>query len=478
MEDTLWKQSLLGAFWSTFSQVCLKCVQILYFAIIARLLLPYHFGIIAFAMLYFLLLQALFNKGLSLLIIQKSELNVAFINSIFWINTLLGVCITLGTLAVSSLGIWVMGYTDLLRVLIFLSPLALLYALASVPYALLLRHLHQKEIAYASLLSMTASDAVAILLAWTGFGLWSLIAQQLVYAGAVLALLLSFGTWKPQWPCSLRLVQRDLHFAFSSWGDTFVRYWSGSIDQFLVTMFFGPGALGLYSIAYGICTNIFTVFSMTIVNISLPVFSQLQHDPSKMRKALITATPLAYFIAIPISVILLIFSPQLVTFFFGTRWIAAVPLVRIFALLGFITPATVFWDQMIVAIGKPSWNLFFGVSLLITTAISMPIAAQWNVSAVATTKVLISLCFMFPVFALIRRSTHITIGSYFRPLLPMVAAGICMTIVMTFLRMVLPTGDTVSLSLLMISVTGLALYLVVCGFLARNIFSHILRAFA
>lgn len=470
----MWQQSLRGAFWSTGSQMCMKVLQMVIFIFLARLVEPYHFGVVAFAALFFFLLQALLCGGIVLVLVRSRELDPVHTASIFWVQAGIGVALTVGIALAAWAGMRLAGPSDMLRAFLGLSPAALLYALSGVPYALLLRSMRFKQIAFSSLLSLSAGGSAAVLLAWAGFGLQSLIVQQLVYAAVTLFFYARFADWTPSLRFSPSLIRGDLPFALGSWGDLFVRYWSTSVDRLLVASLFGPVALGFYELAQRVCTNTFTVFVSTISSVSLPVFSQLQSDLPRIRRALLTATPLAYFVAIPISVLLIAFAPELITLVFGERWLPAAAIVRVLALLGFVYPATLFFNPLILAFGKPSWNLFLSLFVLIATVTGM-LLVGFDVATVAWVTVIVNALAAAPAFLLTQRLTRIAALPYLRSLAPMGAACAAMTIAILLTR---PASGTFSPSLLLSAATGGCVYLVVALLLQHRTFRSLLDVFS
>jgi teichuronic acid exporter len=393
-QDSLRQQIQAGASWSVAGNGSHNVLNAIFTIILVRYLSPYDFGIVATALLFFLLLKALFYRGIGSVIIQKKDIKPEHSNSLFWMSALLGIGIMLAVILSTQMLKLFFGQSDLLLVFQALSPLALVFSLGCIPRAMILRNLHIKTISHALIIGASISGICAIILAASGFGIWSLVVQQLVLSLVTLTIFWRSCHWKPRLQLSRMHIRELTPFMLIESGNVCVLIFAYRIDQLLVTAILGPVALGIYDVASRICSSAFGIVGAVISDITLPIFSKLQDNKQKARAILRGVTFLLYIALIPMSILLILLAPYLVQLLFGDQWINAVPLVQIFALLGLAQPITHFWDQLIVAFGKPSWALMMGIAKAIAMTIAILVAIQWGVVAVAVVRVAVTFLFM------------------------------------------------------------------------------------
>ena len=169
-------------------------------SVMARLLTPQDYGLVGMVAFFTVFVSMYKDLGLSAATIQKSEINAEQISTLFWVNLLLSLGITLLTAALAPLIAWFYREPQLTWITVVTAAGIIISGLAVQHEALLRRQMRYSALAIISLTSMFMGYAVGIIMAWRGFSYWALVASQLAVAATSTLLIFSFVRWIPGLP--------------------------------------------------------------------------------------------------------------------------------------------------------------------------------------------------------------------------------------------------------------------------------------
>jgi len=200
------------------------------------------------------------------------------------------------------------------------------------------------------------------------------------------------------------------------------------IDSLLIGSFLGTVALGYYSVAGRILGSITKMLTGMMNAVAFPVFSRLQGEPDRMRRAFYEATQLTSLVTLPAFLGLVAIAPDAIPWGFGAKWGQSVPVMRVLAVLGILQSLTQFNGSVIKAVGKPSWRLGIAVLQTACTALAILGAVRFGITAVAIASVSVALA-LYPVgIWAVRRLIDIELPVYAAQFAgPLFAALMCMT---------------------------------------------------
>ncbi len=191
-------------------------------------------------------------------------------------------------------------------------------------------------------------------MAFSGFGIWSLVAQQIGSDLAAAVILWRVCDWRPGFSFSKKHFKELFNFGVNMVGTRLVNFFKRRSDDLLVGYFLGPAALGYYTIAYQLLLVV-TRLLLNVVNaVALPAFSLLQNNPERMRDAFYTATHYASLIAFPAFLGLSVMGPELIPALYGPQWEASIPVLQILGLSGILLALFFFNGPAIMSAGKPA----------------------------------------------------------------------------------------------------------------------------
>jgi PST family polysaccharide transporter len=353
------------------------------FACLARLLNPHAFGIVALAGVYVAFIQILVTQGFGSAIVQRSALEEEHLDSAFWIAMATAAIFCVLSIALSDFIAHLFKQPEIAPVIRWLSFSIPFYALSSVPSAILTRNLDFRALAVRSLAATSAGGAVGVSMAFFGCGVWSLVGQQLVSACLSTICLWSTVLWRPRLRISKQHM-RDLYgFSLGVAGNDILWFFSQKSDQTVVGYFFGASGLGPYALASKLTTLAYEGVAGPFSSVAFPAFSKLQSKPLEFEKALHKFCEMLTFLCLPLFVGLAAVAPELVPLLFGSKWVAAVPLLQVLSYYGALRVILVFVNPFMLAKGRAGLYLLMNVTLTILTFAGCLVAARWSPEAVA-----------------------------------------------------------------------------------------------
>ena len=301
--------------------------------ILARLLDPEDYGLLAMVVVIVGVGEIFRDFGLSSAAIQAPELSRAQRDNLFWINTAIG--LTLAGLLFLAAGLVAAVYdrpelTDVSRAL---AGTFALNGLATQYRADMVRRLRFGQLAIAETAAPAVALLVAILVATSGGGYWALVAQTLTQAGIILVVLVISARWLPRLP--RRAPMRGLlRFGGHLLGSQLIGYASNNVDTLLIGLRFGAGPLGFYNRAFHLLMAPLNQLRAPSTTVALPVLSRLQDDPVRYGAFLLRGQLiLGYSLVAGLGVVVAAAEP-VTAIFLGAKWITVVPILRLLAVAG------------------------------------------------------------------------------------------------------------------------------------------------
>lgn len=322
--------------------------------VLAGILGPAAFGTVAMATVYIVFVQMLLQQGMVPAVIQRRSLKSEHLDSAFWM--IMGTSIVLTACSIALSGWWasVNRLPDLRAVIVVLSLLIPIKGLVLVQDGLLRRELNFRLLALRTNASVVAGGVAGLALAFNGFGVWSLVAQQIVTGVVGLVIIWRVSQWRPSASFSVPCARDLLGFSASSSLATFGIFVNTRADALLIGLLFGPTAVGLYRFATRLVDMLIDTTVRSLQAVALPELSRLQGNGEEFSARLLGMLWLSSIIALPALGILSASSDALMAVV-GSEWIAASAPLKVLCLVGAVRALTFFNGPMLQAIGRPQY---------------------------------------------------------------------------------------------------------------------------
>ncbi|MCK8674985.1 lipopolysaccharide biosynthesis protein [Rhodococcus sp. NPDC003382] len=357
-----------GIRWSGISMVGREVSRMVFAILLARLIGPEAFGIVAQALVYIGVIGLLLDQGFSSALIQREHVEPDMPGAVVTVNLGVGAAFTLLTIAIAPWWASFMQTPELAVVLATLAPCLIIRAASITPRAMLQRDMEFRRIGIADITAAMAGGAAGLCVALAGGSYWALVVQILItdIVLFVVFLLVGAGRWPNLHFRRLREIAAFSLRAFAA--GILINSVSRNIDNLLVGRFHGPQALAFYGLAYRLLLLPVQLASITVGAVLFPVFSRLADDLAALRKELARATRTDATLALPVMTFAAVAAPQLVLVLFGPQWNPAVSIVQVLALAGAMQaiyqPSTA---PLMLGLGHATLNLRYA---WLTTAVS------------------------------------------------------------------------------------------------------------
>lgn len=337
MASSLAHDAARGALFTLLAQGARILLQLLSVVVLARLLTPHDYGMLAIVLVLVGLGEIFRDFGLTSASIQAPTLSTGQRDNLFWLNAAIGAALTVVMLLAASLLGAVTGEPEIVGMAQWLSLLFLLNGLATQHRASLMREVRLRPLAVADVSAAAIALALAVGAALLGAGYWALVVQQLSNGLIALVGVVIAGRWIPGRYSRAHSVRTMVTFGWNLVAANLVQYAAKQIDTVVVATRFGTAPLGLYNRAYQLVMTPLGQVRSPLQSVALPLLSRLQQDQPRFDTYVAAAQlALGYLIGIPIAVLAGLAEP-VVAIMLGDAWAESAPLLRMFAIAGLLT---------------------------------------------------------------------------------------------------------------------------------------------
>ncbi len=423
---SLTQKTVSGAAWSGVSRAVQQGVQLLSTMILARLLGPSVYGLMAMASFFTNLLQQIGDLGTGSAVIQRDRLEERFLSSVFWLNVAAGSVAAVIVWIISPWAVKIYREPELARVL---SVLALSFPIAGagiVQQALLVRAMEFRKLAVVEIGSAALSALVGIVLAWNGAGVWSLVASSLTLTTTSTLLSWLLSGWWPRLAADWSEIASIASFSLNLTGFVVVNYFARNAGHLVVGRLLGSVALGYYQMAY--TTMLYPVQNVTSVlgRVLFSALAQIQNDHERFRAGYLRASAVIAAITFPMMLGIMVTATPLVTVVLGAKWAPVAPLLLFLAPVGLFQSVASPVGQIFLAKGRTDLMLrlalFFGPVQIAGYLAGSP----WGLQGVAIGYAVANLVLAYPNFAVPFRLVSLRLSALLAALAPGAAIAAAM----------------------------------------------------
>lgn len=426
-KESLKQRTIRGFFWSLVERWGRYVLTIATLLILARLLAAEDFGVVALALACLSFFELVMNQGIKAALIQRKDLTDAHYDTAFWVAAAYGV----GSAALLLLGgdalARLMGQPRLGEVMPWLAVIAVVNGLSVVQQARLMRTMDFRSLALRSTAGSALGGIAGVGAALAGFGIWALVAQQLINAFSSLAVLWTATGWRPRLAFSPRRA-RELG-GYGRWVSAvaFINHVLNRGDVLFIGAALGAHAVGLYSVGRRIMQMFVDLVTTAMTQAAGPAFAKLQSEPARLAAAYAASVRVSATVMLPAFFGTAAVAPDLVPWMLGERWTPAVPMVQCFAVIGALQSVGYFNFSVAYALGKPEGALRVTLIYAVTNVAAILLALPFGVLAVTLAITLRNLVTYPLSVRLALRLVPLTARAYALNLLPSFVSASVMT---------------------------------------------------
>jgi O-antigen/teichoic acid export membrane protein len=376
MNDDIKRVTTHGLFWSFFERIGQQGIQFFIAIILARLLLPEQFGLIAMLTIFMAVAQSFVLSGFGSALIQKQNANHLDECSMFYFNILVGFFVA-GVLFLSAPLIAAFYRIPLLTPLTQVLSLNLIInAFGIVHTTLLTKRIDFKAQMKVSVIAIVLSGSIGVIMAYQGYGVWSLVAQSISSNLFRTALLWVVLPWRPSWIFSWVSLRSMFSFGskllFSGLLDTIYN----NLYLVVIGKMFSAADLGYYTRAQQTQQLPVDSLSVTVGRVTFPVFSSMQDDKARLKRGTRKALSTLAMLNFPLMIGLAVVAKPMVLVLLTAKWLPCVPYLQLLCVVGMLYPLHSINLNVLLAQGRS--DLFFRLELLKKLLVTMAIVLTWR----------------------------------------------------------------------------------------------------
>jgi PST family polysaccharide transporter/lipopolysaccharide exporter len=378
---TFRKQVTASAAWVGLSTAIVKVLAFITITLVlARVLEPDDFGLVGLAWLAINAFDFLRDLGITAALVYRQQDDDDVAADVAYIALAVASVIIYAVVFASSP--WIErffsdaeGLSAILRVLALTM---LINAIGQVPYTLMAKNLDFRNKAIPEIIAGIGNSIVAITMALTGFGVWSLVGGYLTDSILRNGLVWFFTAWRPRWRFDQRVWREMFAYGKHVVSSRLLIFGITNIDDALIGRVLGAASLGFYTLAYRLSNLPATHITKLISNVMFPAFSKIQREQERVRNIFFQTIHAVGLVATPLSVATIVLGPNFVHNYYLGRWDDAIISMQWLTIYGFMRSIAANMGPILRAMGKPQWISALALWRLITMAVLLYPAILWK----------------------------------------------------------------------------------------------------
>ncbi|WP_205499827.1 lipopolysaccharide biosynthesis protein [Rufibacter psychrotolerans] len=383
MSNNAGKSFLKGTVWAIADNFFRQAVTLSVFIVLARILHPEVFGLLSFSLVFVNIFVAVINDGIVTAIIRKADPTEEDYNTAFWLCLGCSLPAFLFLICTANFFEDLTDSEGLATVMRATSFIILTTGLSSIHEVWLRRRMDFRTIAIRSLISVSLGGGIGVILALQGYGVVSLLAQQLTTAVTQLGLLWFTTAWRPSIKVSRSSLKEIVHFSKYIALSNLSNAANQNSDIFFVTYYLGPVSTGIYTTGKRISSTLNTVISTALLRVSMPAFANLQNDDEGLARMYLHSTTLTAMVTAPVFIGIAVLSKDITLLILGAKWLESVPIMQVVTVMGFLTSIGYYNQSVMVAKNKPQWQTRLTFLYAISNVVAFIIFTRFGLLATA-----------------------------------------------------------------------------------------------
>ena len=409
--------------WTTFSTLTLSFLQIVQIAILARVLEPKDFGIVAIVMVILGFAQAFIDMGLSNAIIHDQNLDSTQLSTLYWLNVLAGSVIFL---ILNLTKLYIANFYSLPSLTEYITRISFIFLIQ--PFSQQFLVLLQKEMAFRELsiielVTKLMAFFTSVILAILGYGAYSLIDSYLVATIVQTILLFYFyKNFRPRWVFNFNSVTKLTKFGFFQMLEQIVNYFNSQIDSILIGKFLGLQALGGFNITKQFVLRPASIVNPIITKVTLPLMSKIQNEEERLSELYLKTLNYLTSINAFIYLLFVVLADEFIALFLGEAWLWTATIFKLLSIYGLFRSAINPVGTLLLSKGEAKRGFFWNLGILVVFPFIIYASSFMGLEAVCialagTSLVLIPLMWIFLINPLIRLKFADCMVKIFSPIL-------------------------------------------------------------
>jgi O-antigen/teichoic acid export membrane protein len=395
MNESLKNTTIKGLVWSLFESLGSQGIRFIIGIVLARLLVPEMFGLLAMLMIFITLGEIFVDSGFGTALIQKQTITELDICSVFYFNIFVG--FIAASLLFFAAPLIASFYEQPLLTLMarVLSLIFIINSVGMIQINLLVKKVDFKSQAKLTTIANLVSGLLGIALAIMGLGVWSLVIQQISASVIRNFFYWFYSDWRPSFLFSIKSLQQMLKFGLSILATGILNRTTESIYYMVIGKLFTASDLGIFSRAQQLQGFFSGTLATLVGRVTFPVFSKLQNDPDTLKQGVKKTLTMTAFLICPIMIGVAAVATPLVLVLLTEKWAATIPYLQLLCVVGMLFPMEWIRQQAIQSVGRPDLSLKVEIVKKLILFISIAIMWYWGIFGIIAGMIFASVISLF-----------------------------------------------------------------------------------
>lgn len=377
------KQIISSLFWKFMENGSSQVVNFIVSIVLARLLSPNDYGTIALITIFINLSNVFIQAGFNTSLIQKKNTDELDYSTVFYVSLVLATILYCILFLMAPYIAKFYGQPILIKALRVISINLFFGALNSIQIAIISKKMQFKKLFYRSFGATTVSGILGVIMAYSGFGIWALVFQQIL--NQVISTVVMWFTlkWRPQFIFSFKRLRNLFSFGWKILISNLINTLFLNIRDIIIGRVYSSTILGYFNRGKQFPSLIITNIDGTIQSVMLPTYSAEQDDKERIKNMVEKSINISSFLIFPMMIGMYILAEPLVLILLTDKWLGCVPFLKIFSLTYMLIPLYTANLQAIQAIGRSDLILKIEVVKRSIETIILIISLKFGVYAIA-----------------------------------------------------------------------------------------------
>lgn len=416
---TLKQKTFSAVRWTTFAMLGKAVLMVLQMAVLARLLAPGDFGLMALVAAVIAFAQIFSDMGMSNAIIHHQKISREALSSLYWLNVLASTLLMLFLILLSPwIAVW---YHEprIQTILMLVSTTFLISAFGQQLRVTAEKNLRFQQLAGVELSASLLGFFVAIAVAFAGGGVYSLVAGTLTNAliSTTLCWWILADGWRPMWRLRIGEIREFLGSGAYIMGFSLINTINMQADILIGGRILGAANLGAYSLPKELSLRLAMIINPIVTRVGLPVMARAQGDKELLKSIYLKTLRMTASVNFPLYMTIAIFSPEIIAIMFGSQWLESVPLLRILALWGLFRSIGNPAGSLVFALGRGRLIFWWSVGQMLIQVPVFWLGSKYGLDGLSFTLLICALILPLPQwFIIIRPLCNAQFIEYFKQL--------------------------------------------------------------
>ena len=432
LKKNIKSRSVRGGAITVSEQISRFILQIGGTAVLARLLTPTEFGLVAMVTSITRFISMFNDAGLGMATVRQKGIDHSQISTLFWINLTISFALMFVCALLAPVIAWFYAEPRLIHITLAIASTFVLAGLTIQHQALIKRQMRFGALAASRITAQSVSVASAIIVALMGGGYWAIVAMPIAFSLTNAIMVWIFCSWRPGLPKKTNGIKKMLGFGLNLTGSTFLNQLSRQFDNILIGKFFGPTSLGYYIRAYNLMLMPMRQVNKPMGAVAIPALSALQKEPEKYRKYYTQFLEILAFFSKPLIVFLFVAAEEVIVIVLGDQWVDSIPIFKALMPAALMITTHNAGELVFVTLGMANRQLRWSIVSSIFFLIAISIGVKWGALGIAIAVSVSRVLLKIPEMLFCFKNTFLKMSDFYlsiwRPLISSISAGIITSI--------------------------------------------------